>query len=190
MKTLPALFCGLTLALLPSVLHAQGQATFKIDKITPTFIDTPQYQVSNTAHQPQPNQNAKWLEIEVQFEASMDTDELTVKYYVILNQTMLAGEVTHVTVSKGQELYSVMYVTPQQVSKIMAGKPATASALRNVGIELAIKGQVVARMSTKTAGFAEQWWTQGQSTGLLLNKNQTPFAPLYWDRYPQIKSDH
>ena len=25
-------------------------------------------------------------------------------------------------------------------------------------------------------------------TGLVLNKNETPFAPLYWDRYEQIKT--
>lgn len=190
MKTIPALFCGLMLGMLPAVLHAQQQTGFKIDKITPTFIDTPQYQVSNPAHQPQSGPGSKWLEIEVQFEAAADTDELTVKYYVMLNQVILSGEVTHLNVTKGQELYSVMYVTPQEVAKLMAGKPATASAVKDVGIELAVQGQVVARMSTK-AGYAEQWWTLGkQTSGLLLNKNQTPFAPLYWDRYPQIKSDH
>jgi hypothetical protein len=26
-----------------------------------------------------------------------------------------------------------------------------------------------------------------QVAGFLLNKNETPFAPLYWDRYEQIK---
>ena len=29
--------------------------------------------------------------------------------------------------------------------------------------------------------------TLQQVPGLLLNKNETPFAPLYWDRYEQIK---
>ena len=27
-----------------------------------------------------------------------------------------------------------------------------------------------------------------QVAGLVLNKNETPFAPLYWDRYEQIKN--
>jgi len=26
-----------------------------------------------------------------------------------------------------------------------------------------------------------------QISGFVLNKNETPFAPLYWDRYEQIK---
>jgi hypothetical protein len=34
-----------------------------------------------------------------------------------------------------------------------------------------------------------QWFeTLPQVSGLVLNKDQTPFAPLYWDRYEQIKS--
>jgi len=33
-----------------------------------------------------------------------------------------------------------------------------------------------------------QWFaTLPQISGFVLNKDQTPFAPLYWDRYPQIK---
>jgi hypothetical protein len=36
---------------------------------------------------------------------------------------------------------------------------------------------------------APQWFaTLPQVSGFVLNKNQTPFAPLYWDRYEQIKS--
>jgi hypothetical protein len=27
-----------------------------------------------------------------------------------------------------------------------------------------------------------------QTQGLVLNKTQTPFAPLYWDRYEAIKA--
>jgi hypothetical protein len=34
-----------------------------------------------------------------------------------------------------------------------------------------------------------QWYaTLPAVTGLLMNKNETPFAPLYWDRYEQIKA--
>jgi len=30
-----------------------------------------------------------------------------------------------------------------------------------------------------------QWFAT--LAGFVLNKNETPFAPLYWDRYAQIK---
>jgi hypothetical protein len=33
-----------------------------------------------------------------------------------------------------------------------------------------------------------QWYANmSQVSGFVLNKNETPFAPLYWDRYEQIK---
>jgi len=33
-----------------------------------------------------------------------------------------------------------------------------------------------------------QWFaTLPPIAGFVLNKNETPFAPLYWDRYAQIK---
>ena len=36
-----------------------------------------------------------------------------------------------------------------------------------------------------------QWYNALQGiAGFVLNKNETPFAPLYWERYPQIKSGH
>jgi len=34
-----------------------------------------------------------------------------------------------------------------------------------------------------------QWYANmSQVSGFVLNKNETPFAPLYWDRYEQIKT--
>jgi len=196
MKTISALICGLVFAAFPFAASAQ-QSAFKIDKITPNFIESPQFQIGNAAHQAPQGSTAKWLEVEVQFESAVDADELTVNYYVALSvptsttALVLPGSVTHVNVSKGQELYSVMYVPPQAILKLMSGQPATINAVKAVGIELAVKGQVVARKSSK-GGLADLWWTQMQQTaGMLLNKNQTPFAPLYWDRYLEVKpSEH
>src|ERR1039458_1859560 len=98
MNKLSALFCGLLLAALPATLHAQAQAQgqYKIDKITPSFIPTPVYQFQGE-QRTSPNQEGKWLEVEVQFESAAEiTDEMTVKYYILFNGTLLAGEVTHV----------------------------------------------------------------------------------------------
>lgn len=186
MNKIPALLLVLLLALLPSTLRAQ--AAYKIDKITPAFPQTPDYQIPSAPHQ-EPNPMGKWLEVEVQFETPQDTDEMTVKYYVVVNGKLLAGEVTHVNVPKSREVYSVMYVAPQSLTTLLAGKPATPNAIADVEVQLVVKGQVVAELASKPGQYAPQWWTQMQQiTGLLLNKNETPFAPLYWDRYPQIKS--
>ena len=189
MKKLPVLFCGLLLVALPSMLRAQ-EAQSKIDKITPSLIQTPEYQF-NGEKRNIPNQggmSTKWLEIEVQFEAAPEeTDELTVKYFVMIGQTVLSGDVTHVNVPKGRELYSVIYVSPRTLARLLPGKPVTISSVVDVGVQLLVKGQVVYEKST-AAGYAAEWWQQKQQVaGLTLNKNQTPFAPLYWDRYEAIK---
>jgi len=193
MKTLSALFCGLLLSALPVSLHAQQiqPGTFKIDKITPSIIQTPQYQYSGEIRNPAGGQYGKWLEVEVQFESLLDVSELTVKYYVLLNnqaQTVLYGEVTHVNVPKSHELYSVMYVSPRSLASLFAGVPVTAGSAKVVGVQLLVKGQVVAETSSKASATGEWWGQYQQATGFMLNKNETPFAPLYWDRYEAIKS--
>src|SRR5579862_1323634 len=100
MKKISALFCGLTLAAFPFAASAQ-QSQFKIDKITPNFIETPQYSIGNAAHQETQGGTTKWLEVEVQFESTVDADELTATYYVALNvpgsttPLVLSGSVTH-----------------------------------------------------------------------------------------------
>src|SRR5271156_684845 len=139
MKKLSVLFCGLMLAVLPSTLHAQ-QVLYKIDKITPTIIETPRYQAGSAAHE-DPNPIGKWLEIEVQFEAVPElTDEMTVKYFAQVNGILLSGEVTHVDIPKGRELYSVMYVSPRTLARLLgANKTATTSIIGDVGVQLLVK---------------------------------------------------
>ena len=192
MKIITALFFGLMLAVTPSALHAQVQnGAYKIDKITPTFVNTPEYQAGSMIHQ-EPNPAGKWLEVEVQFESKVDlTDELTIKYYVLINNILVTGDVTHVDVPKGRELYSVMYMSPRTLTRLLANRTATPDVIGDIGVQILVKGQAVAELSTKT-GYAQGWWASMQQTaGLLVNKNQTPFAPLYWDRYEAIKpTDH
>ncbi len=61
MKTITALFFALMLVATPSALHAQAQASsFKIDKITPNFVNTPEFQAGSMIHQ-EPNPVGKWL---------------------------------------------------------------------------------------------------------------------------------
>jgi len=189
MNKIPALFCGLLMAL-PVTLRAQQQL-YKIDKVTPAIIQTPIFQYQGDQRQ-NPYQIGKWLEIEVQFESAAEyTDEITVRYFVMINKAVLSGEVTHVNVAKGRELYSVMYVPPQTMLRLLVGRPVTINSVDGVGVQLVVKGQIVYEMNNRP-DFAAQWWQSLQQTpGLMLNKNETPFAPLYWDRYQQIKpSEH
>jgi hypothetical protein len=55
-------------------------------------------------------------------------------------------------------------------------------------VQLVIKGQVLATKSFKAQGDQQWWQSLQQTAGLVLNKNQTPFSALIWDRYEQIKT--
>jgi len=57
----------------------------------------------------------------------------------------------------------------------------------NVAVQIVQQGVVKDELSLARA--AAQWYAAVTPiSGLLLNKNETPFAPLYWDRYEQIKT--
>jgi hypothetical protein len=82
----------------------------------------------------------------------------------------------------------VMYVSPRTLERFFEGKiPSTASsAITDVGVIITKQGQTVAEASWKGRG---QWWSALQQVnGYVLNKNETPFAPLAWDYYEAIKA--
>ena len=81
-----------------------------------------------------------------------------------------------------------MYVSPRTIARILNGKQLGSLDIQDVGVQLVKQGQVLATKSFKTQGDQQWWQSQQQVTGKVLNKNQTPFAPLIWDRYEQIKA--
>lgn len=184
MRTCSAAFASLLLLTLCSF----GRADYDIKKISPAVDLTPQvaFQFGPVQH-PAPR-SQQWLEVEVNFESNLDwTDELTVRYFILLAGKCLTGEVTHVDVPRGRDLYSVMYVSPKTIAKLLNGRPLTGIDIQDVGVQLVIKGQVLTTKSYKAVGDQQWWQSMEQVAGLVLNKNQTPFAPLIWDRYEQIK---
>jgi hypothetical protein len=192
MKKLSALICGLLLSAMPSIVHAQAAAgAYKIDKITPAIVPTPQYSAGEQ-HSGGGQQPGKWLEVEVQFESLVDiTDEITFKYYILVGDTLLSGEVTHVDVPKGRELYSVMYVSPRSLARLLpVATPITPNAIRVVGVQMLIKGQLIDEKSSKPGGDQDWFQKMQQTPGMVLNKSETPFAPLDWDRYEAVKTTH
>lgn len=178
------------LLLLPLVVFALaatsfGRDEYQIMKVQPSVIRTPEF--TFTGDQRRSGKSEQWLEVEVEFRSSVEeTDELTFKYYILLAGKCLTGEVTHVNIPKGRELHSVMYVTPRTLSRLLGGKTISAVDIQDVGVQVLNKGQLVAEKSFKGQG---QWWQQMQQIpGMVVNKNETPFAALYWDRYEAIKS--
>ncbi|MEY2492548.1 MAG: hypothetical protein QOH24_1499 [Verrucomicrobiota bacterium] len=175
-----ALFCA--------QFSAFGQAQdFQLLKITSNFISSPQFTYTG-AEQYIADQRQRWLEIEVLLAARPEfSDELTVKYFVLFNGKLLTGEVSHTNIPAGREDRSVIYVTPKTLQRLMLGRPVTNAALQNVAVQIVQQGMIRDELSLTPAAAG---WYVGlpQIPGLMVNKNETPFAPLYWDRYLEIKA--
>jgi len=168
---------------------AQPRATidFQITKITKSLVSTPQFAYTGAPSYPT-NQRDRWLEVEVEFAAAPElTDELTFKYYILFNGNLLTGEVTHVNIPAGRENRSVMYVPPRTLARFANNRPIAENSCQNVAVQIVQQGTVKAEASLNRA--PPQWFAAlPQVSGFVLNKDQTPFAPIYWDRYQQIKS--
>ncbi len=155
----------------------------KISKIQPSVVKTPEYQI--TGGQNKRSKLGEWLEVEVEFETKAEeVDELTFRYTVYVERKLLDGEVTHVNIPKGRDHFSVVFVAPRSLERLTGGKPLTPAAIENVWVEVSRQGQVLDRSSFKPGAVPNL----PHISGLVLNKNETPFAPLYFDRYEAIKA--
>ena len=180
---------GLSLAFgfLATLVFAQSRtAEFQLTKITKNLVSTPQFTYTGAQQYPT-NQRDRWLEVEVEFTAAPDfTDELTFKYFILMNGKLLTGEVTHVNIAAGRENRSVMYISPRALARFAGNGGVTQNSIQNVAVQIVKGGAIKDELSFARA--AAQWYAGLPAlTGLVLNKNETPFAPLYWDRYEQIK---
>jgi hypothetical protein len=177
----------------PLIVSAQTRAgaEFQITKISKTLIPTPQFAYTGGAqYRTQTSQRDRWLEVEVEFKATPElTNELTFKYYILFNGTLLTGEVTHINIPAGGENRSVMYIPPRALARFANNRPITENSCQNIAVQIVQQGAVKTEASLNRA--QPQWFEAlPQISGLVLNKDQTPFAPLYWDRYEQIKAGH
>lgn len=194
---------SLLVTLLAAATVAQAaDSDFAISKITPDLVITPEYNVNFGPKNKRVGKNKEFLEVEVSFDwqpkdrNAKFLDEITLNYYILLNNksrenpegTLLTGSVTHIAIPSAKGLNSVMYVSPRTLERFFDGKiPASASAaVTDVGITITKQGQLVAEASWKGRG---QWWTSLQQvSGYVLNKAESPFAPLVWDYYEAIKA--
>src|ERR1700736_5936906 len=107
-------------------------AQYQVTKITKNLITSPQYTYSG-AEQYVANQRDKWLEVEVEFNSTAEfTDELTLRYFILVNGSVLTGEVTHTNIAGGHPSRSVMYVPPQALARVMGNRPLASTSIQNI----------------------------------------------------------
>src|SRR6185437_374570 len=135
----------------------------------------PQFAYSG-AEQFQADQRERWLEVEVTFACAPEfTDELTLKYFILVNGKLLTGEVTHVNIPAGRENRSVMYVTPKTLQRLMLGRTVTNNAVQNTAVQLIQQGALKDEISAQRA--APQWYaTLPQVGGLVLKERNSLYA--------------
>ena len=155
----------------------------KINKISPSVVSTPEYGVNI------PNKRSealKWFEIEVEFDVKGVEliDELTFQYTVMINGKLCPGEVTHVNIPKGNNRYSVMYISPRSLDRITGGKALNQGMIENIWVKVSKSGQELGADSMKKAAVPNL----PQMPDQLVKKSDTPFQVLWWDRYEAIKS--
>jgi len=184
MKTIT--FALLSLAALASSAFAQapvGPTSIKLGKVEISAPSTPEYNI--TGGQNKRYKLGKWLEFEIAFDTvPEEIDELTFKFSALIENKLLDGEVTYVNIAKGKDHYAVVYVSPKSIEKLTGGKPLAPASIGNVWVEVTRQGQVLGRASFKP-GTAPNL---PHVAGMVQSKEKTPFAPLFYDRYEEIKS--
>jgi len=189
MKTLAAV--GIALASLALSAAAQlpppapvGPGSVKLGRVAPTTPTTPEFQITGGATKRYTL--GKWLEVEVPYETKPQMiDELSFHFVLLISNKLVDGNVTYVNIPAARDHYAVMYISPRTL-QVLTGKPqATGSDVQNIWIEVSHQGQVLDRAAIQNRAIPQL----PLLSGMVLNKNETPFAPLYWDRYEAIKQE-
>ncbi len=198
-RILSSLLAAAALCAVPA--HGAGKVPV-VPKLT--LIGNPEYSANVLGMQPKrprppvPGEIKFWLEFESDFDTDYDLPEVTVKYGLLIAMPgkapkLIEGEVTHVDVAKGKERHSVMYIAPKTLSKLSEGKGFTLTNVKAYWVELVVQGEAVGAGFKSTGGVTydqiqkekDKLEKSGES---LLNKQQTPFAPLFVDYYEATKA--
>ncbi|MCB1233771.1 MAG: hypothetical protein KDM91_01710 [Verrucomicrobiae bacterium] len=183
---------------LVGLANGQQVQVKKVDvkKVEVKVQKTPNFQAGDVDGKKVPNPR-DWLEVEVEFEAdAAPRDEvvptLLFRYYVAIqdkdgNTKVLTGDVNHINVIPGEEMYSAVYVAPATLGKITGDfRRFSEGAIKSVAVEVFYNGVSVGGESTAGSG---RWWEQLNPEPGVLAKNKTPFAILWLDRYADIQAD-
>jgi hypothetical protein len=199
----PALAVAASLAaltFLAAPVHAQEKAQLG----TLVFDDLPSPEVNTgKAKSFKPKD---WLEVEVGIKIPAGNAEqkkigfinqVTVKWYVAVDNPdakgviKLSKTINHINVPIDEEIFSSVYMSPSAIKRLTGKDKAGKSAVRAVGVEVLVDGVKVGEAADKQK---VGWWSAGSLSDQsdkfpLLNKDETPFSMLWWDRYAEIQKE-
>ncbi len=181
-------------------VHAQGKGEIS----PPVFDNIPSPEVqTGKAKNFKPKD---WLEVEAGIKIPASNaeqkkagfiDQVTVKWYVAVKTPegkgviKLSKTINHINVPVDEEVFSSVYLSPSALKRLTGSDRASKGAVEAVGLEVLVDGVKVAQAAVKQK---EGWWNAGSLSDQsdkfpLLNKDETPFQMLWWDRYAEIQKE-
>lgn len=204
-RSAPA-FATLAAVAILSVGSAFGQAS-KVVGEKPVFEDlqSPQFQLSSGGKDKRFTPK-DWLEIEAKLKislapepASKTCDKITVKWYVAVKNPEKAGTmllltktIEHVNVPLEEDIYCSVYLSPSSIKRLTGSDKGGKNSVEYVGYEVLVNGEKKLEESYK---IKAGWWNAASDkisrseTVPLLNKSETPFSTMWWDRYAEISAE-
>lgn len=184
--------------------HSMANAqSFTVEGDKPAFEDISSPNLGDSKNSFKPKE---WLEIEASITVDMKpaprsktADRILVKWYVAVENpdkqgtySLLTKDITHVNIPLGEKVFSSVYLSPSSVRRITGGDRAGKSLVFMVGYEVLVNGVKVAEESSK--GKAGWWNTSSDKisrseTVPLLDKSESAFAHMWWDRYAEISKE-
>lgn len=195
---LSAITCATLGFLLNSTANAQA---YKVEGEKPEFDDLPSPVFSGGKQKSFKPKD--WLEIEAAFTVQMapeppskTAERVLVKWYVAVQHPerrgaflLLTKDITHVNVPLNEEIFSSVYLSPASIKRLTGSDRGGKKSVELVGYEVLVNGEKVAQETNKSQAG---WWNTASDkisrsdTVPLLNKMETPFAIMWWDRYAEI----
>ena len=178
------------------------QYLLEVDKPDFDVLESPDLEGNTNSKNFKPKD---WLEAEVKFKIARSSDEkakfankVTVRWYVAADHpegkgyVLLKKDIDYINVPIGEDVYSSVYLSPTAILRLTGGDNAGKSILSHVGGEILVNGTAPAQESGLfTSKGKPGWWNKSGLTSFdsvpLLNKNETPFKFLWWDRYAEIE---
>lgn len=182
---------------------AFGQAV-KVAGDKPLFDDlqSPEYMISGGGKQ-KPFKPKDWLEIETKLNIAAGAgakskvcERLIMKWYVAVknpdkpgSMLLLTKDVEHVNVPLGEDIYCSVYLSPVSIKRITGSDRPGKGSVEYVGYEVLVNG---VKAFEETSKGKVGWWNAASDkisrtdTVPLLNKSETPFSAMWWDRYAEV----
>ena len=161
----------------------QGTGAFTINAINVSTPKTPEYNTQAGDATTKKYTLGTWLEIEVDFASGARASEVALHYSVLIGNTMLVGDQTLVDVPAGRNLFTIAFVAPKTLTTLLRGAPLTPTSVQNIDVQILRPGVSMPLANKMLRDGPAFYNTMQQVPGFVLNKAQTPFAPLWYDRY-------